>query len=112
MNNNKFNAKQIVVDGITFDSTKEGKYYVTLKYKKYLSNPAERVTDIQCQVKYSIDIEGIHICNYFLDFKVKYADGRIECVDVKGLKMGAAYQIFRLKKKLVEAIYGIKIIEV
>lgn len=109
---NKFHAKKTTIDDIIFDSRKEAEYYFGLKNKKFLSNPTERVTNFERQVKIPIDIEGIHICNYFLDFKVEYADGRIEHIDIKGLKTGASYQIFRLKKKLVEAIYGIKIIEI
>ena len=37
-----------------------------------------------------------------------YGDGRIEYVDVKGVKT----DIYRIKKKLVEALYSIKIKEV
>ncbi|MBU6390533.1 DUF1064 domain-containing protein, partial [Patescibacteria group bacterium] len=39
--------------------------------------------------------------------KVIFGDGREEIVDVKGMKTA----VYRLKKKLVEAQYGIKIIE-
>lgn len=53
-------------------------------------------------------MNGKKICKYIADFRVTYADGRIEVVDVKGVRTG----VYRLKKKLVEAQYGIIIIEV
>jgi hypothetical protein len=46
-----------------------------------------------------------------VDFIVTYSD-RVEYIDVKGYKKGCAYQMFRLKKKMVEAFHGIEIIEV
>ena len=109
---NKFNAKRIVTEHGTFDSKKEYNYYKTLILQKKASDPRDRVTDIQTQVRYNIDVNEKRIGFYKLDFKVKYADGRIEYVDVKGLKKGCAYQMFRIKKKLVEAIYLITIKEV
>lgn len=109
---NKFNAKKVIIDGIKFDSTKEGNYYKRLKLQQKAVNPAERVVDIKLQVRYDIVVNEKKICFYKLDFQVTYADGRKEYVDVKGHKKGAAYQNFRLKKKLVEALYNISITEV
>lgn len=43
---------------------------------------------------------------YKADFYVVYKDGRSELVDVKGAPLTA---VFRLKQKMVEAEYGIKI---
>lgn len=63
---------------------------------------------IEYQVKYPIEINGKHICNYYADFKVTYADGRVEVVDVKGF----ITDVYSLKKKMVEAYYDIKIIEI
>jgi hypothetical protein len=44
---------------------------------------------------------------YFADFKVTYGDGRVEVVDVKGVKT----PLYRFKKKCVEAGYNIIIKE-
>jgi hypothetical protein len=109
---NKFNAIKVKTEYGTFDSKKEYAYFKRLMIQKKAVNTSDRVTDIQTQVRYDIDVAGKRICFYKLDFKVRYADGRVEHVDVKGLKKGASYQVFRLKKKLVEAIYDILIIEV
>lgn len=109
---NKFNAKRVVIDGVTFDSKKEGERYRVLKTLRNHADPAQKVTKIKRQVPYLVEVNGQKICNYKLDFEVTYGDGRVEYEDVKGLRKGSAYQVFRLKKKLVEAIYGIKIIEI
>jgi len=109
---NKFNAKRIVTEHGTFDSKKEYNYYKTLLLQKKASNPSDRVTDIQTQVRFDIDVNDKHIGFYKLDFLILYADGMVEYVDVKGFKKGCAYSLFRLKKKLVEAIYSITIKEV
>lgn len=107
---NKYGAKKETVDGITFDSLKEGGRYRDLLLLKHVKGK-DRVVEIVAHPKLSIDVEGMHICNYFPDFKVTYEDGRVEWEDVKGPKT-KTLAVYRLKKKLVEAIYGIKIIEI
>ena len=109
---NKFNAKKIVIDGITFDSIKEGVYYSTLLSLKMAKNENERIIDVKIQPRFDIIVNSVKIGFYKADFEITYANHQKVIIDVKGLKKGASYQLFRLKKKLVEAIYNIKIIEV
>ncbi len=108
---NKFNAKKIIIGGFLFDSKKEGLYYYQLLLLKKAEKESERVVKIELQPRYDIVVNKKKIGFYKADFKTTYADKRIEIVDVKGLKKGSAYQLFRLKKKLVEALYNIEIIE-
>ena len=108
---NKFNAKKIIIKGIAFDSKKEGLYYLKLLMLKKAKEESQRVVKIELQPRYDIVINRKKIGFYKADFKTAYADKRVEIVDVKGLKKGSAYQLFRLKKKLVEALYDIEIIE-
>lgn len=109
---NKFNAKKIIIGGILFDSKKEGLYYYQLLMLKKAEKDSERVINIALQPRYDIIVNDKKIGFYKADFKVTYADKRTEIIDVKGLKKGSAYQLFKLKKKLVEALYNIEIIEV
>jgi hypothetical protein len=105
----KFNNIKVEIDGHTFDSKKEAEYYGQLKIKKN----AGLIKDFKMQVRYDIIVNNIMIAKYFLDFLVEYNDGKIEYVDIKGkdaksnkfIKTG----VFALKKRLVEAIYGINI---
>jgi hypothetical protein len=107
----KFNAKKTDVDGVVFDSKKEASYYIKLKALRKAKNEAERVSYIELQPKFDIIIDDKKLGFYKADFRVGYADGRTEVVDIKGYKKGAAYQLFRLKKKVIEALYNINIIE-
>ena len=109
---NKFNAVRCSFDGETFDSLKELKFYQQLKNQMKASDPAFKVLSIERQPRYDIVISGQKIAFYKADFKVVYADGKIRYFDVKGLKSGSAYQLFRLKKKIIEALYNISIEEI
>lgn len=105
----KFNNVKVDIDGHNFDSKKEAEFYGQLKIKKN----AGLIKDFQMQVRYDIIVNRIMIGKYFLDFLVENNDGSIEYIDIKGkdsktnkfIKTG----VFALKKRLVEAIYGINI---
>jgi hypothetical protein len=105
----KYGNKKVIVDDITFDSIKESEYYLKLKLLK----KAGEVIDFFCQKKFPITINGFHIANYFLDFEVWNKDGSKEYVDVKAYdkktKKYITTDVFQIKKKCVEALYGIKI---
>jgi len=45
---------------------------------------------------------------YLVDFMIIYPDGKVEYIDVKGVKTS----VYIIKKKQVEALYPIKIIEI
>jgi hypothetical protein len=106
---NKYRNTKTEVDDIKFDSKKESEYYGKLKLLKR----SGEIIDFKRQVKMPITINDIHIANYILDFEVHYPDKSIEYIDIKGQdkKSGKfiTTDIFKLKKKLVEAIYKIKI---
>lgn len=108
---NKFGAKKTIIGGLKFDSKKEADYYVRLVLQQRARNESDRVEHIELQPKFDIIVNDVKIGFYKADFRVKYADGAEKIIDVKGLKQGSAYQLFRLKKKLVEALYNIVIIE-
>jgi hypothetical protein len=105
----KFNNVKVEIDGHIFDSIKEGEFYGSLKLKK----KAGLIKDFKMQVQYDILVNNIHIAYYYLDFEIENNDGSFEYIDIKGkdkksnkfIKTG----VFALKKRLVEAIYNIKI---
>lgn len=94
--------------GYTFHSKKEADYARTLDQMKRARKAEERVKEWFPQISLDIIVEGKKICKYIADFMVEYADGHIEYIDVKGFRT----DVYKIKKKLVEAIYGIKIIEI
>jgi hypothetical protein len=103
----KYNAKATVYKGKTYPSKKEANRALRLDILKNANDDHERVVSVVEQVKLPIVVNDKHICSYVLDFKVEYADGRIEYEDTKGFKTPE----YKIKKKLIEAIYGITIKE-
>lgn len=103
---NKYHAKKTTVDGITFDSKAEAKHYVQLK----LLERAGRIKDIELQPQWALRVNGIHVCTYRADFSYcdMSAGGRRVFVDVKGVKT----PVYRLKVKLLKALYGIVVKEI
>lgn len=105
----KFSNIKTKVDGHTFDSKKEAEFYGSLKLKK----KEGLIKDFKIQVQYDILVNNIHIAYYYLDFEIQNNDDSFEYIDIKGkdkksnkfIKTG----VFALKKRLVEAIYKIKI---
>ena len=88
-----------------YDSTKEADYArdLDLKIKGKIIDKCER------QITYRLEVNGVLICKYILDFKEYYPDGKVRYVDVKGYKKGQAFTLFQLKQKLMKAIYNIDV---
>jgi len=119
----KYRNKKMVVDGIQFDSRREGQYYVKLK----LLLAAGEISDLRLQVPYEI-IPAIYkdevkhlktkdkvvrkcvqrATTYVADFVyVDNATGETKVVDTKGFRT----KEYKLKKKMMLAFNGIDIIE-
>lgn len=104
---NKYGNVHTEYAGRMYHSAKEAEYARMLDALRKAKKKSERVIRVEPQVPFKIRVAGKAICTYYLDFRVTYADGRIEHIDVKGVKT----DVYRLKKKLVEALYPFKIIE-
>lgn len=100
MNRNKFRAKAVYHDGIRFASIKEGKRYLELKMLKETGE----VKHFQRQTPWDLP-GGV---KYRLDFQVKWSNGSETFEDVKGMRT----DMYKLKKKQVEAIHSIIITEI
>lgn len=96
----KYKNIKVKLDGITFDSKKEAVHYA------YLKSLEKRglITDLQLQTKLDFKIDGKKIFTYKPDFEYNDENGH-HIVDVKGIQT----PVFKLKKKLIEAQYKIKI---
>lgn len=108
---NKYNARKVEIDSITFDSKKEAARYCELK----LMQRAGEIRGLQLQVEYELIPKqaGERACNYIADFVYQdVATGKTIVEDVKGYKKGAAYSVFVMKRKLMLWRYGIEIVEV
>lgn len=98
----KYGAKKTVVDGITFDSMAEAARYGALK----IIHAAGLISDLRLQVRYDITVNGRKVCRYVADF-VYIENGKEVVEDVKGMKT----PVYNLKKKLMEAVFGVVILE-
>jgi hypothetical protein len=101
----KYNNVKTEVDGIIFDSKKEAARYSKLKD----GMAAGEISTLELQKDFSIFINEIKICKYLCDFYYfNTRTGLWVVEDVKGYKT----PLYRLKKKLVEASWGVKIVEI
>jgi len=106
MSYNKFGNTKVVVDGIKFDSKKEANRFGNLK----LLQKAGEISDLKLQVKMEIMVKEKKIATYIADFT--YTErGQYVVEDVKS-DFTRKNPVYRLKKKLIEAIYNLKIKEV
>jgi len=100
----KYHNERCEIDGIWFDSKKEGKRYGELK----MLEKARAIRDLRIQQRFVITVNGRHICDYIADFE--YTDsktGQQVVEDVKGVRT----KEYQIKRKLVEALYNITILE-
>lgn len=95
----KYRSRFVYVDEIKFDSQKEANRYCELKALQR----AGEVSHFHRQVIYDLGPK----VTYRLDFLVFWMDGSVTHEDVKGVRT----KEFITKKKLVEARYPIKILE-
>lgn len=95
----KYNAKATLVDGIRFDSKAEARRFEELKR---LRQAGEVLWFIR---QPSFDLPGG--VRYRADFLVVWPEG-VTVEDVKGVKTDA----YKIKKRQVEALYGVQIEEV
>jgi hypothetical protein len=98
------NKKTPNADGTISDSRKEARIDAQMMLLKNSKN----VASVKRKRKFPLVVRDKLICTYICDWEVIYCNGRQEVYDAKGFKTS----VYRLKKKLMEALYGITIIEV
>lgn len=121
----KYRNQKITVGSETYDSKKEWRRHIELLMLERMG----RIKDIQRQVKFVLipaQREPEHIgkrggvyqgrliereLSYIADF-VYTENGKTVVEDVKGYKGGSAYAIFRIKKKLMLWVHGLRVREI
>lgn len=103
MKRHKYNAIKTTLDGITFASKAEAKRYAELK----LLVQAGVIFNLSMQPRFDCVVNEQKVCTYVADFLYLEA-GKQVVEDVKGMKT----PVYKLKKKLVEAIHNIQITEI
>jgi hypothetical protein len=101
----KYRAIKTEVDGVLFDSKREAAHYCELK----LRQKAGEIDLLELQPEFALVVSGVVVGKYRADFRyVLTHNGELVVDDSKGFRT----PVYRLKKKIVEAIYGIEIQEV
>ena len=106
----KYHNQPIVVDGFRFASQKEAARYGELR----LLEKAGRISQLELQPRYPLIVNGITVATYVADFRYREALGGIAAgaqivEDVKSKP--TMTPVYRLKKKLMLACWGIAVQE-
>lgn len=95
---NKYGSRKEEYNGRVYHSAKEAAYARELD----LRMKAGEIADWLPQFKLSLDMNGVHICNYIVDFFVTKKDGQDEIHEVKGYQTA----VWKIKWSLTKALYG------
>jgi ribosomal protein S8 len=101
----KYRNEKTAYDGIVFDSKREAARYKDLR----LMEKAGEISDLELQPVYQILMDGKKMAKYKADFRYR-EKGHTIVEDVKS-EATKKNKVYRLKKKLVEAQFGIIILE-
>ncbi len=71
-----------------------------------LMEKAGLIRDLEQQVRFRLDVNGRHICDYICDWK--YFDNERGCEIVEDAK-GLMTEVCRMKLKLMAAIHGVNV---
>ncbi|MEZ7524029.1 DUF1064 domain-containing protein [Burkholderia vietnamiensis] len=106
----KYGNRKVVVDGITFDSEREGARYSTLARMR----AAGEITQLQIQVPFEIVPAAVvggrkrPARTYIADFVYRDAGGALVVEDVKGVRT----PVYTMKRHLMKVVHNIDIVEV
>jgi hypothetical protein len=96
----------VTIDGYTFDSQAEAARFRVLR----MMLNAGQISELTLQKSFPCVVHGVKVCTYVADFAYRNAAGEFVVEDVKSAPTKTP--IYRLKKKLVKALYGIEIVEI
>ena len=103
MSQSKYRAVRTTVNGLEFASQKEARRYQAL----LLLERAGQIRDLELQPRFPCRVNDLLVCTYVADFRYS-ENGAWIVEDVKGMKT----DVYRIKAKLVKALYGITIREI
>ena len=95
-----------MIDGIRFDSQAESRRYLFLKQQL----DEGLISGLVHHKSFSIVVNGLKICTYESDFV--YIKKGVRIVEDVKSKYTAKLSAWRMKKKLMKALFGIDVIEV
>lgn len=101
----KYHNRRTTSFGITFASKREAEWYQAL----LIQERAGLIADLELQPRYPLVVNGVKIATYVADFRYwDIAAGATIVADAKGVQT----REYRIKAKLMKALYGIEVREV
>jgi Protein of unknown function (DUF1064) len=97
---NKYGAVPTIVDGIRFASKLEAARYAQLRQMQSVG----LIRNLELQPRFPCVVNSVKVCDYVADFAY-FRDNTRVIEDVKGVQT----DVFKLKWKLVEALYHVRI---
>jgi hypothetical protein len=113
MNNpvSKYYAKKVYdeIHGM-FDSKKEYEYF----NKLLLLEKYGKISGLKRQIRFELIEKNEYFgnCSYIADYEYLDDKGIRHIVDCKGYKKGAAYELYKIKRKIMFDKYGILVEEI
>ena len=104
---NKFFNRSVTIDGIKFDSGREGERYSELK----LLQRGLLIRELECHPVFDIVVNGKLVCRYEADFRYFDVERRERIVEDVKCKYTRTAE-YMLKKKLMRIVNGIYIVEI
>ena len=99
----KYGNAPVEIEGKRFDSKREAMRYLVLADMERRGE----IRKLELQPRFPVEIEGSKVCTYVADFQY-LKDGELVVEDVKGMRT----QVYKLKKKMIEAVYPFEITEI
>jgi len=103
----KYRNKPVTVDGVRFDSQKEHRRWEELK----LLERAGEIRELERQAVFRLVVNGVTVGRYIADAAYLDRDGKQVVEDVKS-PITRENPVYRIKRQLMWACYGIAIVEV
>lgn len=101
----KYHNSPLEIDGHRFPSIHEAKRYGDLR----MMERAKEIRELELQPPFSLDVNGLHICDYIADFRYKLGSSDVVVIeDAKGVRTPE----FKIKSRLMKACLGIDVVEV
>lgn len=92
-----YNTKKVVNNLGKWDSKFEAGYAQELD----LRLKAKDIAGYESHVRMPLNVNGYHICDYYVDFQIFHNDGTTEFTELKGYST----EVFRIKWKIFCALY-------
>ena len=92
-----YNTKKVKVNGKQYDS----KFEAGKGQELELLKKSGEIVDFDTHLRIPLQVNGYHICDYYIDFAVYHKDETTEYIETKGYPT----EVWKLKWKLFCALY-------